>query len=71
MVDYLREKGGLETISGVGDEAYFRNDKNRNAELYARVGKHLLTVQAPAGGKIDAVKPGVVSLAKALVATLR
>jgi hypothetical protein len=71
IIDLMREKGGLEPISGVGDEAYFRNNKDRDAELYVRTGKHLLTVQASADGKVAAVKPGVLSLGKALVARLR
>lgn len=70
-VDLLRKKGGLETISGVGDEAYLHNNANRYAELYVRAGKHLLTLQANMDGKIESVKPGVLNLAKALVPKLR
>jgi hypothetical protein len=71
MLDVAREKGGLETISGVGDEAYFHNNADRYAELYVRAGKHLLTLQANVDGNLESVKPGVVNLAKALVAKLR
>ena len=70
-IDLARKKGGIETISGVGDEAYFHNNANRYAELYVRVGKHLLTLQANVDGKIESVKPGVLNLAKALVTKLR
>ena len=46
---------------------------NGYAELYVKTGKHILTLQAdvPPDGSIASVKPGVVSLAKALVAKLR
>jgi hypothetical protein len=71
VIDLARKKGGLETIRGVGDEAHFHNNANRYAELYVRAGKHLLTLQANAGDKIESVKPGVLNLAKALVAKLR
>ena len=64
-------KPRLETISGVGDEAYLHNNANRYAELYVRAGKHLLTLQANMDGKIESVKPGVLNLAKALAPKLR
>jgi hypothetical protein len=69
-VDLVRKKPGIETIAGVGDEAYFNNNADRYAELFVRVGQRLLTLQANANGKVAAVKPGVVNLAKALVAKL-
>jgi hypothetical protein len=62
---------GWEAISGVGEDAYFRNNKNQYVELYVRTGTHVVTVQANADAKIEAVKPGAVNLAKALVAKLR
>jgi hypothetical protein len=71
MIDAARKKGGLETISGVGDEAYFYNNANRYAELYVKTGKSMLTLQANWDGKSEAVKTGSVNLAKALVAKLR
>lgn len=73
FLETARKKGGLETVSGAGDEAYFHNNSNRYAELYVRVGKHMLTLQAnvPNDRKIESVKLGVLSLAKALVAKLR
>ncbi len=70
-IEMARRKGGLPTVAGVGDEAYFYNNGNRYAELYVRVGKHLLTIQANANETVEAVRPGVVSLAKALVVKLR
>ena len=70
-IDLAHKKGGLETVSGVGDEAYFHNNRNRYAELYVRVGTHLLTLQANANETVEAVRPGVLNLAKALVQRLR
>ena len=64
------QKGEYEPISGVGDEAFFRNNRNRYAELYVRVGKHTLTLQANADRNVEAIKPRVVDLAKALIAKL-
>ena len=68
-----KQAGGIEAISGIGDEAYFRNNPNGYAELYVKTGKHIVTLQAnvPPDGSIASVKPGVMSLAKALVAKLR
>ena len=73
FLETARKKGGLETVAGVGDEAYFHNNSNRYAELYVKVGQRMLTLQAdvPNDGKIESVKPGVLSLAKAYVAKLR
>lgn len=71
MVDAMHKQGKLEAISGIGDEAYFHNNKNMFAELYAKVGNRLLTLQSSSSGKVDAVKPGVLSLAKVFVAKLR
>ena len=70
-IDALRKQGGLENVSGLGDEGYFHNNPNGYAEFYVKVGKQMLTVQANARDKVDAVKPGALSLAKALVAKLR
>ena len=69
-VDNLKKQAGLETVSGVGDEAYLHNNRNRYAELYVKVGPRALTLQASFEGSIDTVKPGVMSMAKALVAKL-
>ena len=68
--DAARRQGGLEAISGVGDEAYFRNNADRYAELYVKSGKQLLTLQANLEDDMESVKPGVLNLAKVLVAKL-
>lgn len=72
MIDSARKRGGLEPIGGVGDEAYFHNNKNRFAELFVRVGKRILTLQAsiPMDSKAESLKPGMLSLAKALASKL-
>ena len=70
-IDALRKEGPLETTSGVGDEAYFRNNKNRYAELMVKVGSRMLTLQADGEGKMDTVKPKVIELAKVYVEALR
>ncbi len=70
-IDLARQKGGLETVSGVGDEAYFYNNAGRYAELYVKSGRHLVTLQANLDGNLASVKPGVLNLAKALVAKVR
>jgi hypothetical protein len=77
-IDSLRMKNPaeFEAISGVGDAAFMRANKKRSvefAELYARVGTHILTIQldVPDGSSTAAVKPGLVALAKAYAAKLR
>jgi hypothetical protein len=71
MIDFAREKGGLENVDDLGDEAYFHNNADRYAEVYVKVGEQLLTLQADADDDIEAVKPKVLELANALVAKLR
>lgn len=71
MLDVAKKKGGLERLNAIGDEAYFHTNPNGYAEVYAKTGKYLVTVQANANGKVDEVKPGAINLAKALVAKLR
>ena len=73
FLDAARKSAPLETIPGIGDEAYFRNNQNRYAELFVKVGPRLLTLQAGAegAGKMEAVKSRVIELAKVYVAKLR
>lgn len=70
-VDELKKKPGLEVVTGVGDEAYLLNNSNLYAELYVKVGRRMLTLQASFDGSMDTVRPGVMSLARALVTKLR
>jgi hypothetical protein len=71
--EVVRQRGKLEGVSGVGEEAYFYENPAGYAELYARVGKHILTIQRNlgTGEKAAAAKPGVTTLAQALAAKLR
>jgi hypothetical protein len=62
---------GWQPITGIGDEAWFRPNRTNYAELYVKTATHTLTIQANANGNVEAVKPGTVSLARALLATLR
>jgi hypothetical protein len=73
MLDAARKSGTLEPVQGVGDEAWVRNNRNLFAELYARVGPHLLTVQTDISTNetFDSEKPTLIALAKAFVARLR
>jgi hypothetical protein len=78
-IDGLRTKNAtqFEAVPDVGDEAYLRANKPARslefAELYARVGSHILTIQmdVPDGKTTASVKPGLVALAKAYAAKLR
>ena len=77
-IDSLRTKNTaqFEAVPGVGEAAFLRANKMRSvefAELYARVGTHVLTIQldVPDGSSTAAVKPAVVALAKAYAAQLR
>jgi hypothetical protein len=72
-LDTVKKMENVEPVPGVGDEAYLRDNRGRYAELVVKVGNELLTLQAniPTGQKIDSVKPGVVSLATAMVPKLR
>jgi hypothetical protein len=70
LIDSARKRGALDTIGGIGNEAYFYNNPNGHAELYVKIGKRLLTLQANVHGNVESVKPGVLRLAKVLVEKL-
>jgi hypothetical protein len=72
-IDTLKGSRKLEPVPGVGDEAYVSNNADMFAELYARVGPHLLTVQmgiAP-GESFTTRRPALVQLGQAFAAKLR
>jgi hypothetical protein len=71
MIDEAKKKGGLEPVSGIGEEAWFHKNPNGYAELYVKAGKYVLTLQSNWDGKDPAVKSGTLSLAKALLAKLQ
>lgn len=70
ILEIAHKKGGLERISGIGDEAYFYNNSGEYAEVYVRAGRHILTVQANVEDRIETVKPGALNLARVLVSKL-
>jgi hypothetical protein len=72
-IDAARKAGALEPAAGVGDEAYLRNNKDRWAELIARVGPHLLTLQLSidTNKTYDSTKPALIELAKVFASKLR
>lgn len=72
-IDALRKRGPLEPVAGIGDEAYVQNNRNNYAELYAKIGNHLLTVQRDIGTDetFETVKPSLIALGKAFAAKLR
>jgi hypothetical protein len=70
IIEDARQRGGLEALSGIGDEAYFRAFGEVVVEVSVRAGRHIVTVQADVDGGIDASKTRAVNLARALVASL-
>ena len=72
-IDAARKRGRLETVAGVGDEAFLYDNPAGYAELYVRIDKRFLTIQrnVDAGQTVASVRPGVIALANALVAKLR
>ena len=63
----------VERVAGVGDEAYIRDNKGMFAELYAKSGSRLLSLQKnlKSGETTQSSKPELIALAKALAAKLR
>ena len=72
-IDAVRKRAPVEAVSGVGDEAYLHDNRGRYAELIVKIGPRLLTLQrsVATGQTVASVRPGVIDLAKALVAKLR
>ena len=62
----------FQPISGAGEGGYFRNNRNRYAELMVWTAKHSLDLQVsvPSGRTAEAIKPDVVALANAIIAKL-
>jgi hypothetical protein len=60
-------------VSGLGDAAYFRNNRDRYAELMVWTGGHHFTIQlsVPDGRTAEAVKPNTIGIATALIAKLK
>jgi hypothetical protein len=62
----------VQPISGAGEGGYFRNNRDRYAELMVWTGKHSLDLQVsvPSGRTAEAIKADVVALANAIIAKL-
>jgi len=60
-------------VPDVGDGAYFRDNRGMFAELFARAGARVFTIQmsVPTGSTAESVKPTIIALAKAIVPKLR
>jgi hypothetical protein len=72
FLDAAIKSGATESVNGVGDLAYIRNNRDRYAELVARVGPHILTVQLNMGQNeaFEAAKPRLIAVAQAFAARL-
>jgi|RhiMethySRZTD1v2_1073278.scaffolds.fasta_scaffold404095_3 hypothetical protein len=72
FVETARKQEKFEPLPGVGDEAYFRDNRGEYAELLVRSGQRIVTVQKDIGTNrtAETEKPAVVALAKALIAKL-
>jgi hypothetical protein len=62
----------VERVAGVGEEAYIRDNKSLFAELYAKSGRYLVSLQKnlQPGETTQASKAGLIALAKAIVSKL-
>jgi hypothetical protein len=70
LIDSVRALEGTEAVDGIGDEAYFHNNKDRYAEVLVKVGESMFTLQANADRGIEVVKPEALKLASAIVEKL-
>ena len=60
-------------LPGLGETAFFHNNRDRYAELLVWSGAHHFTLQVsvPTGSTADAIKPKTVALANAIIKKLR
>jgi len=72
-IDAAKKRGRLETVTGVGEEAYLYENAAGYVELYVKAGARLVTLQRSIGLGATAatVRPGVVALANAVIAKLK
>ena len=74
-VDNLRRQPEqvFEAAPGIGDAAYMHDNRGNYAELYARVGQRVFTIQMDIGPQetYQSVKPRLTGLANLLAAKLR
>ena len=73
--DDLRKSPGKEweSVSGVGDTAFFRSNRNLFAELIVWTGTHHFTIQmgVPTNGTAQQIKPNTIALANAIIPKLK
>ena len=60
-------------VSGAGEAAFFRSNRNQYAELMFWAAKHYLTLQVsvPTGSTAEALQPKVITLANQVIAKLQ
>jgi hypothetical protein len=63
----------MKPLSGAGEAAYFRSNRDQYAELAIWTATHylMLQVSVPMGSTAEAIKPNTVTLANAIIAKLR
>jgi hypothetical protein len=63
----------FQALSGAGELAYFRSNRDRYAELMVWGGVHYFTLQVsvPSGSTAEAIKPKTVTLANQVIAKLK
>jgi hypothetical protein len=73
LVDASKKRLRLETVTGVGEEAYFYENPAGYVELFVKVGPRMVTLQRSIGlgATAASVRPGVMALAKAVIAKLK
>jgi len=61
-----------QSISGAGEAAFFRSNRNRYAELMFWTATHYLTLQVsvPTGSTAEAMKPKIITLANQVITKL-
>ena len=63
----------MQPVSGAGEAAFFRSNRDRYAELMVYTATHYFTLQVdvPTGGTAEKIKPDTIKLANAVIAKLR
>jgi hypothetical protein len=69
-IEEMKQGRPVETLRGIGDGAWYRNNRNRYAEVFVHKGKYAVTVQGSSKVSIDDAKAGAIGLAKALIEKL-
>ena len=66
-------RGSRQHLTGIGDTAFFRNNRDRHAGLMVWTGPYHFTIQldVPTGGTAESIKPKAIGLATAIISKLR